>query len=111
MTIDQGRQLKRTARLKAARCRTCREDSPHMNGPLESLQVMVTEIGKLKQSTKQDPGAWSDQYLAGLGQGLQARRQVWRVSDKRELTRGTLSDQVTDNHEAACNADAYLKSL
>ena len=82
-----------------------------MNGPLESLQVMITEIGKFKQPAKQKPSAWSDQYLAGLRQGLQARRKVWRIADKRELTRGTLSDQVTDDHEAACNADPYLKPL
>ena len=60
-----------------------------MNGSFEPLQVVIPEIGEFEQPSKQEPSAWSDQYLAGLGQGLQARRQVWRIADKRELTSGT----------------------
>src|SRR6185437_13320180 len=60
LATDQGRQLKGGARLEATRCRTRCQDPPHMNGPLESLQVVIAEIGKFKQPAKQEPGAWSD---------------------------------------------------
>ena len=82
-----------------------------MNGSFESLQVVIPEIGEFEQPSKQEPSAWSDQYLAGLGQGLQTRRQVWRIADKREFTSGTVSGQVADDHQAAGNADPYLKPL
>ena len=38
-----------------------------MNRALESLDVMVAEIGELKQLAKKVPSARSHQYLVGFG--------------------------------------------
>jgi hypothetical protein len=70
---------------------------------------MLAEIGKFKEPAKQEPSARSNQYLAGFSQGLQARRQVWCIADKRELARRALSDQIADDDKATCNTDPDLK--
>ena len=41
-----------------------------MNRSFESLNGTITEIGEFEQASKQTPSSRSDQYLAGLGQGL-----------------------------------------
>jgi hypothetical protein len=51
-----------------------------------------------------DDAIWS-------GKRLQARRQVWRLTNNRLLARGTLADQIADHGKSGGNAKPHLQSL
>jgi hypothetical protein len=50
-----------------------------------------------------------DHHGAGVGQGLQSRRQVRRLPDHRLLLRGAFADQFADHDEAGGDPDANLQ--
>src|SRR5690349_5239211 len=109
LTSDKGRQVQGSACFKTARCRSRCQNPPYVNWSLESLYGMITEIAEFEQASKQTPSSRSHQYLAGLGQGLQARRQIRSVTHQGKLARGALTNQVADNYETACNTNSYLE--
>ena len=57
------------------------------------------EVDELEHACRAGAASVGDDDRAGLGQLLQARRQVRGLADHRLLARRTLADEVADHHE------------
>ena len=96
-------------RLEAAlhRTRPQRGPGPHRTG--DTLEVLRPEVLKLKEIAEKPSRALRDDHGVRLGQGLQARRQVWRLADDAALLRVLRSDQVADHDQPGGDADTGLQ--
>ncbi len=54
-------------------------------------------------------GTFGDQHGPGLGERLQALRQIRRLADDRLLLRGAFAGQIAHDHHAGRDADANLQ--
>ena len=73
--------------------------------PLSSLRPKVLELEEIAEKSSR---AFGDDDHVRLGDTLQARRKVRRLADHAALLRLTRSDEVADDDQAGCNADAGL---
>ena len=89
------------------RTRPQRRAGPHRPG--DTLEVLRSEVLKLEQIAEKPARALGYDDCVRLGDALQARRQVRRLTDNAALLRLARSDQVADNNEPGRNADTGLQ--
>ena len=95
--------------LEAAFRRTSPHRRPGSHRPGDTLEVFRPEVLELKQIAKKSPGSFGDDHHVRLGDPLQARGEVRRLTDDAVLLRLPRSDQVADDNEPSRNADAGLQ--
>ena len=102
---DQRGQAGRVHRLEAA---LGGADADHPPGPDwlgEALEMLRAEVGQLEQLAYEPPRPLADDDAAGLGDHLQAGREVGRLADHGLLLRGAVADQLTYHDRARGDAD------
>src|SRR6516164_5447976 len=75
----------------------------------DALEVLCTEVLKLKQIADELAGALSNDNAVRLCNTLQACRKVRRLAHDGLFLRSARTDQVADDHQTRCDADARLK--
>jgi hypothetical protein len=106
---DQSGQRRSAQCLEPARncARTQHLPSRHRRG--DALDLDGAEIAVFEEITDQPARARGDDDGAGLGQGLQPRREVRCFADDRLFLRRALADQIADDHQPSRDPDARLQ--
>ena len=73
------------------------------------LRSLCSEVLKLEQVAHELPGAFRNHDAVRLRNALQARRKVRRLAYDGLLLRSARADQVADDHQTRCDADARLE--
>ena len=73
------------------------------------LRSLAPKVLKLEEIAEKLPRALGDDHLFGSAIALQARREVRRLADDAALLRLARSDQVADDDQPGCDADAGLQ--
>ena len=79
------------------------------NSPCNALEFLRAKVVKLKQVAHELSRALCNHDAVRLRNALQARGKVRRLAHDGLLLRSARSDQVADNHQTRCDADARLQ--
>jgi hypothetical protein len=88
---------------------SCSECGPGSHRTGDPFEVYRAEVLELEQVAHEPPCALSDDNAVRLSNALQARRKVRRLANDCLLLRSAGADQVADDHQTRCDADARLK--
>ena len=77
-------------------------------GPAMPLRSCAPKVLKLEQVAHELPSALRNDHAVRLCNALQARRKVRRLAYDGLLLRSARADQVADDHQSRCDADARL---
>src|SRR6202008_1614891 len=83
-----------------------RKTKPGLGVP---LQLFWPEVPQLEKIAEEPARGLSNDDRVRVGDGLKARRQVWRFANDCLLLRSTRSDQVADHDQSGCNANTGLE--
>jgi hypothetical protein len=75
----------------------------------DALEFVGAKVFKLEQVSHEPSSALRNDDTAGLGNPLQPCRKVRRLAYDSLVLRSARPDQVADDHEAGCDADARLQ--
>ena len=80
-------------------------------GLSETRELLRSEILDLEERADLAPRTVTNQECTRLGQRLQPRREVRRITDHPALLRGACTDQIADHDKAACDAKPHPQAL
>ena len=106
---DKFRQAARVESLEAAFHRSRSQRRPGSHRPRDALEVLCPKVLKLEQIAHELAGAFGNHDAVRLRNALQARRKVRRLAYDGLLLRSARPDQVADDHQSGCDADARLQ--
>ena len=106
---DQRRHVRRPARFEAA-CRAAAPDPRHRDWCGKSFYVLIAEVFEFEKIAEQASCTGCHQNLVGLCKLLQTGRQIWRITDQRELAAGAFSDQIADDEPSRWRSQSALQS-
>ena len=70
-----------------------------LTGPRMPLSSLAPRSSSPNNSPSKIPRALRNNDRVGLGQSLQARREIWRLADDRLLLRSARADQIAEHNE------------
>ena len=82
---------------------------PRLHRPRDALEVLGPKVLQLEDIAEKPSRAVGNDDHIRLGDPLQARRKVRRLTDDAALLRLARPDQVADNNKTCSNADASLQ--
>ena len=110
LPANERRQRARAPRLEPADAGRLAAHLPRLHRLRQPLHLDGTERAAVEHPPHQPPRAGRDHDLAGRCDGLQPRRQVWRLADRRVLpVCRRLAELIADDNEPGGDADARLK--
>src|SRR5262245_61001036 len=95
--------------LEAAFDRSWSQNGPSPRRTAYALEVLWTEVLKIKETAEQPSRALRNDHRFWLSDALQARCEVRRLSDDAALLRLSRSNQIADHDQAGGNAYAGLQ--
>jgi hypothetical protein len=82
---------------------------PSRQRHINPFDLDSAEIAIFEQIADEPSRTGSDDDRIRLGQALQPRSQVWRLSDDRLLLRRAFADQIADHHQPGRDPDPGLQ--
>ncbi len=111
LPADELGELLGVKGIKSAHHRALAGDAPDRHGLCDSLERLQAAILDREDPAEEPQRARGDHDRIGLGNLLQAGRQIGRLSDDRLLLRRAFPDGFPDDHRTGRNADAHLQPL
>ena len=82
---------------------------PSLHWSRDALEVLCSEVLKLKQIAHELPSALTNDHTVRLSNPLQARCEIGCLADYSAFLRFARSDKVTDNNKPGGNANARMQ--
>ena len=109
LSANEGGQAGRVQCLETARYGTRPKCRPGPRRPSEALEIPHPEVLEFEKVAKKFSCGLGNDHGIRLGDSLQARRKVWRLSDDAALLRLSRSDQIANHDQPGRNPDTGLQ--